>query len=177
MARPSNTVVLIGRLTKDVDLRYNDNGEKRTAIARFSIAVDRGRKDADGNSQSDFPNCAAFGKTAENIERFFQKGSKIAVEGSLQTGKYQNKDGQTIYTTDVIVDSFDFVERREPSEQNPHRPVYEGQKGYDNYQPNNYRGNGAKPNSGDSGAFKTESVGDGFMSLPENVDDSGLPWN
>ena len=175
MARPSNCVTLIGRLTKDVDLRYSQ-GEKQTAIARFSLAVDRGRKDADGNRQSDFPNCIAFGSTAENIQRFFQKGSRIAVSGSLQTGKYQNSEGQTVYTTDVIVDAWDFVESK-GSEQNPNRPVYEGQKGYDAYQPSNNRGNAPRSNYGDSGAFKKESVGDGFMSLPDNVDDSGLPWN
>lgn len=176
MARPSNSVTLIGRLTKDIDLRYNDNGEKRTAIARFTLAVDRGKKDANGNRQSDFPNCIAFNSNAENIERFFQKGSKIAIMGSLQTGKYQNNEGQTVYTTDVIVDAWDFVESK-GSEQNPNRPVYEGQKGYDAYQPSNNRGNAPRANYGDSGAFKKESVGDGFMSIPTDVEQEGLPWN
>ena len=168
MARPSNSVTLIGRLTKDIDLRYNDNGEKRTAIAKFALAVDRGRKDANGNKQSDFPNCIAFGNNAENIEKFFKKGNKLAVMGSLQTGKYQNSEGQTVYTTDVIVDAWDFVESKS-AEQTPYKPVYEGQKGYDNYQPNNYRGNAPKANYGNSEGFKKESVGDGFMSLPTDV--------
>ena len=178
MSRPSNTVTLIGRLTKDVDLRYSE-GEKQTAIARFTIAVDRGKKDANGNRQSDFPNCIAFGSTAENIQRFFQKGSRLAVSGSLQTGKYQNREGQTVYTTDVVVDGFDFVESKGSSEQNPNRPVYEGQRGYDNYQPNNSRGNAPRGGYGGSERFKNESqpIGDGFMSVPDSPDAEGLPWN
>ena len=97
MSRPSNTVILIGRLTKDIIVNYV--GE--TAMARFSLAVDRGRKNADGQKESDFPSCTAFGKTAEFLEKYFSKGSKIAVEGELRTGSYTNKDGQKVYTTDV----------------------------------------------------------------------------
>lgn len=167
--RPSNSVVIIGRMTKDVDLRYSQS-ENSTAIARFTLAVDRGRKDADGNNMSDFPSCIAFGKTAEFIDKYFHKGSKIAVSGSLQTGKYQNQKGDTVYTTDVIVEQAEFVESK--SSQN----AQNGQNGGSNSQANNYPPKRENAPRNDSGAFKTD-IGDGFVSLPEDVGDEGLPWN
>ena len=110
-----NNVSLMGRLTRDIDLKYV--GSKNTAIGRFSVAVDRKlskekRQEAENNNQptADFINCIAFGKTAEVIGQYFGKGNKIAITGHIQTGSYENQQGQRIYTTDVVVDSFDFVE-------------------------------------------------------------------
>ncbi|GAA0107350.1 single-stranded DNA-binding protein [Clostridium tertium] len=97
-----NKVVLIGNLTKDVDLSFAAGSG--TAVGRFTVAVARMKK-----GESDFPNCISFGKTAETIAQYFFKGSKIAIEGHIQTGSYDAKDGTKRYTTDVIVDRFEFV--------------------------------------------------------------------
>lgn len=104
-----NKVILCGRLTKDPDVRYS-KGEKATAIARYSLAIDRY---GDG---ADFPSCVAFGKQGEFAEKHLHKGMKILVEGHIQTGSYKNKDGQTVYTTDVIVDRHEFVEKKSANE-------------------------------------------------------------
>ena len=101
-----NVIILKGRLTRDPEIRYSQ-GANSTAIARFSLAVNR-RFKRDGDPEADFFNCVAFGKQAETIEKFLSKGVEIAVRGHLQTGSYQNKEGQTIRTVDVIVDEFDF---------------------------------------------------------------------
>ena len=110
-----NNVSLMGRLTRDPEVRYSANTQ--LANARFSVAVDRRlskekRMEAENNNQptADFINCVAFGRTAEVIGQYFHKGNRIAVTGHIQTGSYENQQGQRIYTTDVIVDQFDFVE-------------------------------------------------------------------
>ena len=100
-----NTVILIGRMTKDPELRYSQAAEP-VAICRFNLAVDRRGKD----KGADFPSCIAFGKNAENINKFFKKGNKIAIEGRIQTGNYTDKNGNKVYTTDVIVEGWEFVE-------------------------------------------------------------------
>lgn len=102
-----NKVILIGRLTKDVETRYS--GE--TAIARYSLAVDRKFK-KDGEPTADFLNCVAFGKNGEFADKYLRKGMKIAVEGRIQTGSYDNKDGQKVYTTDIVVEAHDFCESK-----------------------------------------------------------------
>lgn len=96
-----NKTMLLGRVTKDIDLRFGKDG---MAIAKFSVAVNRMKK-----GEVDYPNCIAFGKTAETIANYMKKGSQIGIEGHIQTGSYTNKDGHKVYTTDVIVDRFDFV--------------------------------------------------------------------
>lgn len=103
-----NSVQLVGRLTRDPDVRYTDGG---LSIARFSMAVDR-RFKSDGNPSADFPNCIAFGKTAEFIEKYFAKGMKIGVQGRIQTGSYTNQDGIKVYTTDVVIENCEFVESK-----------------------------------------------------------------
>lgn len=103
-----NKVTLIGRLTKDPEMRYAEVKGEQKAIARFTLAVNR-RYSRDGEQQADFISCAAFDKTAEFIEKYFTKGSKIAVAGRIRTGNYTNKDGITIYTTDVIVREVEFA--------------------------------------------------------------------
>lgn len=105
-----NKTVLIGRSTKDADVRYSQ-GDKPMAIARISLAVDRKFKQ-EGQPTADFINCIAFGKTAEVIEKYVVKGTKIAVVGHIQTGSYTNKDGQKVYTTDVVIDELEFCESR-----------------------------------------------------------------
>lgn len=101
-----NQVTLIGRLTKDPEIRYS-SGEKQTAIASFTVAVNRATK-----GEADFIGCKAFGKTAELIEKYFHKGQRIALNGRIQTGSYKNKDGNTVYTTDVIVSNVEFIDSK-----------------------------------------------------------------
>lgn len=113
-----NTVQLLGRIARDIDLRYSTNG---TAVARFSVAVDRPTKDGQDRT-ADFPSVVAFGKTAETIEKYFAKGARIGITGRLQTGSYQDKDGRTVYTTDVVVTGFDFCESRPQGVSKPTKP-------------------------------------------------------
>ena len=110
-----NSVSLMGRLTRDPEVRYTANTQM--ANARFVVAVNRKlskekRHEAENNGYptADFISCVAWGKTAENIGNYFHKGNRIAITGHIQTGSYENQQGQRIYTTDVVVDSFDFVE-------------------------------------------------------------------
>lgn len=103
MSNVRNNVNLVGRFTADVDLKYTNNG---MAIGDFSLAVDRNKE------ETDFIRCKTFGKTAENIANFFRKGDLIAVNGSIQTGKYVNKEQKTVYTTDVVVDTFAFLQSK-----------------------------------------------------------------
>lgn len=110
-----NKVILIGRCTRDPEVRYSQ-GENATAVARYTLAVDRQFK-RDGDQSADFINCIAFGKRGEFAEKYLRKGTKIAVVGRIQTGSYTNKDGQKVYTTDVIVDEHEFVESK-ASQQN-----------------------------------------------------------
>lgn len=112
-----NSVQLVGRLTRDPEMRYTDGG---STIARFSLAVDRRYKSENGPT-ADFPNCVAFGRTAEFIEKYFRKGMRMGCQGRIQTGSYTNNDGQKMYTTDVVVESCEFVESKasqQPEENN-----------------------------------------------------------
>ncbi len=103
-----NKAILIGRLTRDPEVRYTDGG---TSIARLTLAVDR-RYKQEGGQTADFISCIAFGKTAEFIERYFKQGSKIAADGRIQTGSYTNKDGVKVYTTDVVIENVEFAESK-----------------------------------------------------------------
>lgn len=104
-----NKVMLVGRLTKDPECRTTQNGNQ---FARFSIAVNRTFKNAEGKYDADFPNCVCYGKTAEFISKYFKKGMMIGIIGKITTGSYQNKDGVRVYTTDVTVDEAEFVESK-----------------------------------------------------------------
>jgi single-strand DNA-binding protein len=141
-----NKVNLVARLVKDPEVRYTQ-GENATAIARFSVAVDRKFK-RDGEPEADFPNIVAFGKTAEFIEKYFSKGMKIGIVGRLQTGKYQNKDGQTVYTTDVVAEEVEFVESK---------ASHEGQT------------------NATSRPEPSSAIGDGFLNIPDGIDEE-LPF-
>ena len=108
-----NSVSLIGRLTRDPEVRYGQSSQ--TAVARFSIAIDRGR-DRDGNDRgADFPNIVCFGKTAELVEKYLGKGRLVGITGRLQTGSYE-KDGRKVYTTEVLADRVEFLDRGERAE-------------------------------------------------------------
>ena len=104
-----NKIILVGRLTRDPEIRYSE--QNNTAVARYTLAVDRPFK-RDGEPQADFLRCVAFGKVAEFAERYMCKGIKIAVTGRIQTGSYTNRDGQKVYTTDEVVESQEFCERK-----------------------------------------------------------------
>lgn len=145
-----NKVVLMGRLTKDPEIRYS-TGENATAIARFTVAVNRKFKNAEGNYEADFINCVAFGKSAEFIEKYFAKGSMIALSGRIQTGSYTNKDGVKVYTTDVVVEDTEFAGGKN-----------EG---------------GSSGSSGTSGRnARTGSRNDDFMNIPDDESEE-LPFN
>lgn len=152
-----NKVILMGRLTRDAEVRYSQ-GENSTAIARFSLAVDR-RFRRDGDEQTaDFINCVAFGRTAEFLERFGRKGTKFVLEGRIQTGSYTNKDGQRVYTTDVVAENVEFAESKNASAGN-------NDGGYQN------AGFG-----GGNNAPAPSGAGDGFMNIPDGIDEE-LPFN
>lgn len=103
-----NKVILMGRLTKDPDLR----GEGNSQVAKYSLAVDRRFKDNDGNYPTDFINIVVFGKGAEFAEKYLKKGMKVVITGRIQTGSYTNKDGQKVYTTDVVAEDQEFAESK-----------------------------------------------------------------
>lgn len=153
-----NKVVLMGRLTRDPEIRYSQ-GENSLCIARWSLAVDR-RFKREGEQGADFINIVAFGKLAEHAEKYYRKGLKITVIGRIQTGSYTNKDGQKVYTTDVVAEELEFAESRSASEGNS----YNGGSGY----------SGSTGNGGRNQAA-TQTDGDGFVPLPEGGDDE-LPW-
>lgn len=113
-----NTVILMGRLTRDPDVRYTQ-GQNSLCTARFTLAVDRGiRRDSESNAQTaDFPSCVAFRKTAEFIEKYCRKGTKLVVQGRIQTGSYTNREGVKVYTTDVNVTHAEFAESKAAASQ------------------------------------------------------------
>ena len=105
-----NKVILMGRLTRDPEVRYS-TGENAMAVARYTLAVDR-RFKRDGDASADFISCVSFGKTAEFAEKYFRQGIRITISGRIQTGSYTNKDGQKIYTTEVVVEEQEFAESK-----------------------------------------------------------------
>ena len=135
-----NKVILMGRLTRDPEVRYSQ-GEQATAIARYTVAVDR-RFRRDGDSQTaDFIGCVAFGRQAEFAEKYLRKGTKIALTGRIQTGSYTNRDGQKVYTTDVVIEDQEFCESKQSNDQHHEQST---------------------PSS---------TVGDGFVKIPDGLDE------
>lgn len=106
-----NKVILMGRLTRDPDIRHTQ-GENSTTIARYTLAVDRRIKAQEGQKTADFISCVSFGRTAEFFEKYVKKGTKLATTGRIQTGSYTNRDGQKVYTTDVLVEEAEFAESK-----------------------------------------------------------------
>ena len=126
-----NKVLILGRLTKDPVVNYTPS---QMAVARFSLALNRG-KDKNGQDRgADYPNCVAFGRTAENIERFSGKGLRVQVEGHLQTGSYEAKDGHKVYTTDVIVDGLEFIDWKNSGQQGGQQQEVQPESHYDSFQ-------------------------------------------
>lgn len=109
-----NKVILMGRLTRDVETRYTQ-GNEPMAISRYTLAVDRKFK-REGEAEADFINCVAFGKAGDFTEKYFRKGMKVAVSGRIQTGSYTDRDGKTVYTTDIVVEEQEFCEKKEQSQ-------------------------------------------------------------
>ena len=142
-----NKVLLMGRTTRDPEVRYSQ-GEKTTAVARLNLAVDR-RFKKDGEASADFIPCVAFGKTAEVIEKYVVKGTKLLIVGRIQTGSYTNKDGNKVHTTDIMIEEMEFAESKKTAEAN-------GQSS-------------SHPRSSAPGS-------DGFMNIPDGIDEE-LPFN
>jgi single-strand DNA-binding protein len=162
-----NKVILVGRLTRDPDIRYTQ-GENQMAVARFTLAVDRRfsrRQDNNEQQTADFISCVAFQKTAEFAEKYLHQGTKVVLEGRIQTGSYTNKDGQKVYTTDVVVDDQEFAESKAASQGSGYSNRNDNYGGGNNYAQEERR---ESPRA---------SVGDGFMNIPDGVEDEGLPFN
>lgn len=148
-----NKVILMGRLTRDPDVRYS-SGDNAMAIARYTLAVDRRRTSRNGGDDqqtADFINCVAFGRAGEFAEKYFRKGTKIAITGRIQTGSYTNKDGQKVYTTDVVVEDQEFAESKNSLSAD----------------------NASFAPAGNAGGSE---ITDGFMNIPDGIDEE-LPFN
>lgn len=130
-----NRWVGVGRLTKDPETRYTKD---QMAVSRYTLAVDRHTKE----SKADFIQCVSFGRSAEFAEKYFKKGMRVAVEGRIQTGSYKDRDGRTVYTTEVCVDNHEFAQNKNETTEQPKKQQEEE-----------------------------------FLSIPDGVDDAGLPWN
>ena len=154
-----NKVILIGRLTRDPDIRYTQ-GESATEIARYTLAVDRRFRRNNDAQTADFIGCVAFGRQAEFAEKYLKKGMKIGVVGRIQTGSYTNREGAKVYTTDVIVEEQEFVESKNASEGNT---GFAPAGGFGQQE--------AAPAPAPSG-----DIGDGFMNIPDGIDED-LPFN
>lgn len=118
-----NTVIMIGRLTKDPEVSYANSG---TTIGRFSLAVDR-RFKQEGGPTADFFNCVTFGKQAEFVEKYLKKGTKIAIVGEIQNNNYTNKDGQKVYSTQILINQIEFAESKAAAGQQPQQASSDGQ--------------------------------------------------
>ena len=127
-----NRVILMGRLTRDPDIRYAQ-GENGMEVARYTLAVDRRRRRDDNQQNADFISCVAFGRSAEFAEKYLHKGTKILVTGRIQTGSYTNRDGNRVYTTDVIVEDHEFAESRAASEANSASYANDYNNAYNNF--------------------------------------------
>ena len=146
-----NKAIIMGRLVRDTDIRWSQ-GEEQLCIARFTLAVDRRFKRNNDEKTADFISCIAFGRIAEFMEKFGHKGVKFVTEGRIQTGSYTNRDGQKVYTTDVVVEQIEFAESKNSSLQNSMVQQDQEQKQ----------------------SLKEDE--NGFMMIPEGIDDE-LPFN
>ena len=152
-----NKVFLMGRLTRDPEVRYSQ-GEKQTAVARYSVAVDR-RFKREGDPEADFFNCTAFGKQAEFCEKYLHKGTKVVVEGRIQNDNYTNRDGNQVYSVQVITESIEFAESKRAAEASG-QGFGGAPAGYD-------APRGAAPAGGAAGDF---------INIPEGIEED-LPFN
>ena len=151
-----NKVILMGRLTRDPEVRYSQ-GESATAIARYTLAVDRRFNRNNDENSADFIGCVAFGRSAEFAEKYLRKGTKVVVTGRIQTGSYTNKDGVKVYTTDVVVEDQEFAESKNSAAGND-----------GGYNGGGYNSAPARP--------QPAAATDGFMNIPDGIDEE-LPFN
>ena len=158
-----NKVILMGRLTRDPEVRYSQAAEP-IAIARFTLAIDRKVKQ-EGMQAADFINCVAFGKNGEFAEKYLRKGIKIAVIGRIQTGSYTNKDGAKVYTTDIVVEEFEFAESKGSSLREEEKEARDGEA---------LQGYGRSENGKEMPPAAVDEYG--FMNIPDGIDEE-LPFN
>lgn len=142
-----NTVQLVGRLTKEVDLKFTSSG---TAVGSFTLAVNRNFTNQQGEREADFINCVIWRKAAENLANFTRKGSQIGVEGRIQTRNYENQQGQRVYITEVVVNNFHLLEPRSVTEQRPKDSQPSNQGNYQGYNQGNYQSNHDSSQQNDS---------------------------
>ena len=154
-----NKVILMGRLTRDPDVRYSQ-GESATAVARYTLAVDR-RFRRDGDATADFIGCVAFGRQAEFAEKYLRQGTKIAITGRIQTGSYTNRDGQKVYTTDVVAEDLEFAESKAAAAERGASAGFQPQQSSNPFQ---------------SAPTPSAAAGDGFMNIPDGIDEE-LPFS
>ena len=145
-----NKVILMGRLTRDPEVRYSQ-GDNAMAVARYTLAVDRRFNRNNDDQTADFISCVAFGRSGEFAEKYLHKGTKIAITGRIQTGSYTNKDGVKVYTTDVVVEDQEFAESK--------NSAGSGDSGF-----------------APAGRHAPAAAGDGFMNIPDGIDEE-LPFN
>lgn len=148
-----NKVILMGNLTRDPEIRYSQ-GENSLAIARFSIAVNR-RFSRQGDTDTDFFNCTAFGKQAEFVEKYFKQGSRMLLTGRVQNDNYTNKNGERVYSVQIMADEIEFAERKSTADANASRGA------------SNFAGGAPEP---------AMAADDDFMNIPDGIED-GLPFN
>lgn len=162
-----NNVVLTGRLTKDIDLKYTKSG---TAVGSFSVAVERDFKNAQGERETDFINCVIWRKSAENLAKFSRKGSLIGLEGKIQTRNYENNQGQRVYVTEVVADNFSLLESKKNKEQN--------NGGYQN-NANNSGFNNVQQHGNGFGSNQFQNGSQGGFNINNNsleIDESDIPF-
>lgn len=145
-----NKVILMGRLTRDPESRYTqaNSSQESMCVARYTLAVDRKGSRSEGQQSADFISCVAFGRAGEFAEKYFRKGTKVTISGRIQTGSYTNRDGQRVYTTDVVIEEQEFAESK-----------------------GNASGSSQQEQSS---LYPTD--GDGFMNIPDGIDEE-LPFN
>lgn len=151
-----NKAIVMGRLTKDPEVRYSNQGDNSMAIARYTLAVDRRFKREGENDAADFIPCVAFGKAGEFAQKYFRKGMKVSISGRIQTGSYNNKDGQKVYTTEVVIEEQEFAESKNSGSREERDNASLANAGY---------------TSGGSSADPS-----GFMNIPDGIEDD-LPFN
>ncbi len=168
-----NKVILMGRLTRDPDIRYSAGGaDQQQAVARYTLAVDRRvrRDNNDPNAQTaDFIGCVAFGRSAQFAEQYLHKGTKIVVTGRIQTGRYTNKDGQTVYTTDVVVEDQEFAESKAAADRFAGSQGSAAGSSWQTPAP-------SAPAPAAAAAPVSENLDGGFINIPEGLDEE-LPFN
>lgn len=175
-----NKVELLGRLTRDPDVRYYDTQEgTQNCIARYTLAVDRrmARRDQEGQQTADFISCIAFGRAGEFAEKYLRQGTKIAITGRIQTGSYTNKDGQKIYTTDVIIEEQEFAESRQDGQQMQQgQPLGQQTQQQGAGQPRrNLAGTSQQAPQQAGGYYQQQAPGDQWMNIPNGIEND-LPF-